>query len=323
MTNLLPTVEDAMPAPMGGTLSEAEAGYARASRAHNTQRGYRSNWADFTGWCGHEHRQPLPADPETINGYIVALAAAGAKVTTIARRLSSIAYAHRIAGHPSPTEHPRVQLVWEGIRREHRAEPDRAKPLMPPALWDVLTMLPDTPSGHRDAAILLVGFVGALRRSELAAAHIEHLDDHPRGRVLRIPVSKTDQHGAGQLVVLPASGRPEHCPVTALDRWLGHLEPGPGPLFRPVRRSGFVMPGGMSTVAMANAVQRACAKAFGPDHGYSAHSLRSGFATYAAGRGASDRAIARQTRHRSMASLEAYIRHETAWVDNAATALDF
>lgn len=314
--------DPALPEPFGGALTPAEAEAAAEARAPNTRRAYRSDWADFTGWAVGARRVPLPADPETVNRYVLALIAAGAKTTTVARRLSSIGHAHRTAGHPSPTDHPRVQLVWDGVRRAYPAETRGAPPLMPPVLWDVLDALPDTAVGHRDRALLLVGFVGALRRSELAAARVGDLDDHPRGRVLRIPASKTDRYSAGQLVVLPA-GRPGRCPVVALDAWLAHLDRDVGgPLFRAALRSGRILPGGLGPVAVNQTVQRACTAALGPGHGYSAHSLRSGFVTHAAARGAADRAIAHQTRHRSMASVARYIRHETAWIDNAATALD-
>ncbi len=95
-------------------------------------------------------------------------------------------------------------------------------------------------------------------------------------------------------------------------------------VFRPVHRNGITVAArGMSEASINNAVQRACARALGPEgRAYSAHSLRAGFATYASQRGASDRAIAHQTRHRSLASLDQYIRMESAWADNAATALD-
>lgn len=309
-----------VPAAGLGELTEAEARYVQAARAPNTRRGYRSDWADFTAWCAGQGTEPLPAAPETVTGYVLALVGSGRKVSTVSRHLSSISSAHRLAGLPSPTDHPRVRTVWEGVRRVHQEAAGKAPPLMPPVLWDVIDRLPDTAVGHRDAALLLVGFVGALRRSEISAARVEDLAEHPRGRVLTLPTSKTDQHGEGQLVVLPRSGRPEHCPVAALDRWLEHAGDG-GPLFRAVHRSGKILAGGLAAAAVNEAVQRACTVALG-EHGFSAHSLRAGFVTYAAARGASDRAIARQTRHLSLAMVARYTRHESAWVDNAATALD-
>ena len=309
------------PAEAEEPLSDDELFYAERARAANTRRGYRSDLEDFTRWCRAEKRGALPATPATINAYLVAMVRAGAKIATMSRRLSSIAYAHRFAGHPNPVDSPRVHAAWEGIRREHPSALDQAPALMPPLLWEVLDALPANLVGRRDRALILVGFVGALRRSELAAMAVEHLVDDPRGLVLSIPTSKTDPRSEGQLVVLPYARR---CPVTAVRGWLEEAEIQEGPVFRAVHRNGrSVRAGGMSEAAINNAIQRACVQALGDDgKTYSAHSLRAGFATYAAQNGASDRAIAHQTRHRSLASLDRYIRVESAWADNAATALD-
>ncbi len=318
-------------------LTEEERWFAERARAANTRRAYRADLADFAGWCEREDRSALPASPATLSAYLTYLARHGAKVPTMSRRLSSIAYAHRFAGHPNPVDTPRVHAVWEGIRRERAQPVDQAPPLMPPVLWDVLAALPDDLSGMRDRALLLVGFVGAFRRSELAALERPHVAPHPRGLVISIPRSKTDPYGKGQLVVLPHSSRPERCPVASLLAWLDAAQIPDAPqhpedqetrspvfVFRPVHRNcATVAARGMSVAAINNAVQRACARALGPEgRAYSAHSLRAGFATYASQRGASDRAIAHQTRHRSLASLDQYIRMESAWTDNAATALD-
>lgn len=318
-------------------LSEEERYFAERARADNTRRAYRADLADFAAWCTNEGRSPLPATPATVAGYLTYLARHGAKVPTMSRRLSSIAYAHRFAGHRNPIESPRVHAVWEGIRRDRSQPVDQAPPLMPPLLWDVLDALPEDLSGARDRALILVGFVGALRRSELAALQVGHLAEHPNGLVLAIPRSKTDPYGEGQLVVLPRSSRPERCPVASLQRWLDEARIREQYVFRSIHRNGksvrplrtlrrgneLVVLRGMSEAAVNDAIHRACVRALGPDGAaYSAHSLRAGFATYASQRGASDRAIAHQTRHRSLASLNQYIRIESAWADNAATALD-
>ena len=318
-------------------LTEEERWYAERARSANTRRAYRSDLADFAGWCEGAGRSALPASPATLSAYLTYLARHGAKVPTMSRRLSSIAYAHRFAGQANPVDSPRVHAVWEGIRRERSQPVDQAPALMPPVLWDVLGALPDDLSGGRDRALLLVGFVGAFRRSELASLQRPHVAPHPRGLIITIPTSKTDPYGKGQLVVLPHSSRPERCPVASLLAWLEAAgipedpeEPdetsaqAPVFVFRPVHRNGAtVAKRGMSEAAINNAVQRACMRALVPEaRSYSAHSLRAGFATYASQRGASDRAIAHQTRHRSLASLDQYIRMESAWTDNAATALD-
>lgn len=253
----------------------------------------------------------MPAAPSALTAYLTALAGAGASVGTMSWRLSSIRFAHAARDLPDPTATARVQTVWEGIRRVHGAPPEQATPLMPPELLDVLDACPSTRiwktrgraaepdlAGARDRALLLVGFVGALRRSELVALDVEDVAEHANGLVLTLNRSKTNQTGE----------QPELAGITT------------GPLFRAVAKSNRAGDRALHPESVNDLVQTAVARA-GLPAGYSAHSLRAGFVTYAHLRGASDRAIAHQTRHRSLASLGAYVRTEHAWTDNAATAL--
>ena len=328
-------------------VSAAETRYITAARAANTLRGYRSDWNEFAAWCDRERVDALPAAAATISGYLTMLAGAGARVGTMSRRLSAIRFAHRTADRPDPTENARVLAVWEGIRRTHAAPPDQATPLMPPELWDVLdacatTRVWKTPGrapepdlgGARDRALLLVGFVAALRRSEISALDATDIRDHSNGLVLSIRRSKTNQTGAqDELVVLPRSANPRRCPVTVLRRWTQAAGITDGPLFRPVNKGNRPLARRLSTGAVNDIVQTAVRRAgiqdpdqdhqseAGDRGGYSAHSLRAGFVTYAHTRGASDRAIAHQTRHRSLSSVGTYVRIHTAWEDNAATQL--
>jgi integrase len=170
-------------------------------------------------------------------------------------------------------------------------------------------------------ALLLVGFAGALRRSELVALNVDDVDDHERGFTLRLRVSKTDQEREGRRIAIPRGTDPETCPVRALRAWLSAAAIGDGPLFRSVDRHGNIAPMRMSGRAVSLVIKRAAQRAgFDPDL-YSGHSLRAGFATTAAANGASERAIANQTGHRSMEVLRRYIRHGTLFTDNAATML--
>lgn len=317
-------------------LTSDEARYVDAARAANTVRGYRADWTDFTTWCHTAGHTPLPADPATLTGYLTALAGRGLKVGTISRRLSAITFAHTVHDLPDPTTGARVLAVWEGIRRTHTTPPTQATPLMPPLLHDVLDACPVTRTwtssssrdpepdlaGLRDRALLLVGFVTALRRSELAALDVDHLSEHPRGLVLSIGRSKTNQTGAQpELVVVPHGTHARRCPVITLRTWLHAADITDGPVFRPVSKGNRALnrrlhPESVNTL-IRNAIQRT-----GTDtSGYSAHSLRAGFVTHAHLRGATDRAIAHQTRHRSLATLGTYVRIHTAWDDNAANQL--
>ncbi len=123
-------------------LSEDEAGYVAAARAANTLRGYRSDFSEWCSWCSAEGLDPLPAQSSAISTYLTFLAGHGAKVGTMARRLSALRFAHRLRGLPDPTEAARVVAVWEGIRRTHGAPPAQAAPLMPPYQLDVIEACP-------------------------------------------------------------------------------------------------------------------------------------------------------------------------------------
>jgi site-specific recombinase XerD len=316
-------------------LGDEEKAYVAAARAANTLKGYRSDWAEWCSWCAQEHLDPLAGDAAAISKYLVFLAGAGAKVGTMARRLSAMRFAFKMRGLADPTGAARVVAVWEGIRRTQGAPPDQAAPLMPPELLDVLDACPTiktwaTPgrppepdlAGARDKALLLVGFVGALRRSEIVALDFDHVNDHPNGLVVTIPRSKTNQEGIEpELVVLPFGPNPARCPVRALQSWAELADVSSGPVFRPVSTGNQALARRLAPHAVNYLVAGAIKRAGIDPLPYSAHSLRAGFVTYAHLRGASDRAIAHQTRHRSMATLGQYVRVHEAWQDNAATQL--
>ncbi len=338
----LPAAADVRPPSTDSTallddvpLSPEEAGYVEAARAANTLRGYRSDWREFTAWCGQHGAEPMPAAPATVTGYLTDLARHGTKVGTMSRRLSAIKFAHALRNLPDPTRNARVLAVWEGIRRTHGAPPEQAAPLMPPDLFDVLAACPTTKTWRtrgqppepdladaRDRALLLVGFVAALRRSELAALTVDRVAEHPNGLVLTLPRSKTNPTGEQvELVVLPRAGNPDRCPVTALAVWQQLAGITDGPVFRPVGKNNQASTRPLHPESINGLVQQAVARTGLDPAPYSAHSLRAGFVTYAHLRGASDRAIAHQTRHRSLATLGGYVRVQQAWTDNAATSL--
>lgn len=310
--------------------------YALQARAENTRAGYDSDMAGFRAWCSKMGVNALPADHDDIAAYIAFLASCGAAVGTIARRLSSIRHYHLAAETADPTGHAHVRYTMAGIRRANEAPPRQAAPLKPPFLFDLLNHCPATITrrdgstelsliGLRDRTLLVTGFVGALRRSEIAAADLEDLFQHPSGLLLRIPRSKMHPElGDPEWVVLPRSRVAAHCPVTLLDQWTDTAGITAGPLFRAVTRGNRVrderrLSGDRINQIVRDAVQRAGVK---PSDGpWSAHSLRAGFITFAAERGIADRAIQRQSRHRHISTVGIYTRHESAWVDNAATQL--
>jgi integrase len=304
--------------------------YVAAAKAANTLKAYRSDWREFESWARTVGLRALPATPDTVALYIADLAQM-AKASTIARRLTSIAEAHRAARQPSPVADPAVVAVWDGIRRVHGSAVENAEPIRVPLLARMIAALPRVPApedprsepqltlgSKRDKALLLVGFAGALRRSELAALDYEDLSWVDEGLVVTIRRSKTDQEGAGRRVGIPYGSKLETCPVRAADAWCQAARISEGRLFRPVNRGDHLSGRELSAAAINRIVQRAVARTGADPIPYSAHSLRAGLATAAAEAGVDERSIMAQTGHKSVTVARGYIREGSLFRNNPA-----
>ena len=211
--------------------------------------------------------------------------------------------------------------VCRGIKRQVGTAQNGAAPLLVTDLRAIVARLPGTTIGRRDRALLLVGFAGAFRHSELVGIDVADVELRDEGMVIAVRRSKTDQDGEGTTVGIPFGRDPSFCPVGALRAWLKASEVNEGPVFRPVDRHGHVADQRLSAAAVAGVVKRAV-RMIGLEAGkYSGHSLRAGFATSAAMANVSDRVIMRQTRHRSVRVLERYIRDGSLFRENAAAAV--
>jgi integrase len=313
--------------------AEAARGFAEQAKAENTKRAYRADWKDFRAWCTERGLDALPASPETVTLYIADRASPSdgsdpLKVSTLERRLAAISQAHRMSGLPSPasTREEPLHSVWAGLVRVK----GRAKEKVAPALTaDVVAMVealpvverPDgtkepTLSARRDRALLLLGFAGALRRSELAALHVSDIAWGADGLRVRLRRSKADQEGAGAVLGIHYGERPLSCPVRAVREWVRHVAITEGPLFRSVDRHGNVGGAALAPGSVARIVKRAAARAGLDPTAYAGHSLRAGFATQAAKAGAHERAIMRHTRHKSERVLREYIREGQLFDEN-------
>jgi integrase len=174
--------------------------------------------------------------------------------------------------------------------------------------------------GKRDRALILMGFAGAFRRSELAALHVEHIDSRPDGLLVTVPESKTDQEGEGQLVAIRRIEDSGHCPVSALRRWMDVAQVEEGAIFRGVPRSGCISRDGIAGRTVGNAVKRAAEAAGLPQaEGYTGHSLRAGHVTQASMEGAPDAAIQAQSRHESDRAFREYVRPQKL-LENTSSA---
>lgn len=292
---------------------QARDDYQRAAHAANTERAYRADWRRFSSWCDERDRQALPADPETISLYLSDFARCGYKVATIRRHLAAIATAHQVAGAGEPTRSAAVRFTMSGIRRVHgTAQEGKAPALVEDLQAMVAAMKPRRGKPWRllelrDRALLLVGFAGAFRRSELVALDLVDVELSRAGCVLRVRRSKTDQEGQGRKVGLPRGQNTDTCPVASLRAWIEACGTPGGALFRSVNRHGGLGER-LSDRAVALVVKkRAEAVGLDPER-FAGHSLRSGFATSAIRAGASELQAMRQTGHRSQTVFRRYVR---------------
>jgi site-specific recombinase XerD len=305
-----------------GPLMDKARGYVAASKAANTVRAYRSDWQHFTGWCAPRGLPILPATPETIALYIADLGGVD-KPSTITRRLAAIAKAHQAGGHESPTamRHAAVKEVLSGIKRTHGTAQAGKAALLTEHLRRLLPVIPDSLLGKRDAAILLLCFAGAFRRSELVSLDVRDVEFSEDGLKVTLRRSKTDQEGRGRVVGVPYGSDPQLCPVRSLRRWLEAASITAGPLFRYVSRHGHIAGSALTAQTVRGVVQRYCRAAGLGARQFSAHSLRSGFVTQATINSASECSIMNQTGHKSPAMVRRYTRDLNLFRDNAATRL--
>lgn len=304
------------------SLGQRAQEFAAAAKAANTLRAYQADWNDFRQWCTAHQFASLPAVPETVALYLTDRVRT-LKVSSLARRLTTINRAHQSAGQPSPAtmQNAVVSEVWKGIKRTVGAAQHGKKPFLTADLQHIIAELPHDLRGLRDQALLLTGFAGGFRRSELAAICVEDLETTPDGLIVRLGRSKTDQEGHGRAVALPYGAHPHTCPVRAVRAWLERAAITAGPLFRAIDRRGMLSHRPLHADSVGYLVKRSAGRAGLDTVDYAGHSLRAGLATQAAMNGAGELAIMKQTGHRSLATVRKYIREGTLFRDNAAAKL--
>ena len=288
--------------------------FAAAAKAPNTVRAYRAAWAGFVTWCAEHGVEAMPASPGTVALYLTDRANSGIKVATLRLALSAIGAAHQAEGHDFNAKQRDLVAVWSGIRRQLGVRPERKAPVLRDDLQDMLGRLDrSTLAGKRDAALLLIGFGAALRRSELVALDVADISISREGVKVQVKRSKTDQEGAGTEIGI-ASDRA----AVVVQEWIAAAGLTTGPLFRMMRKGDHLTADRLTDRSVADIVKR-LAEAAGLDATrYSGHSLRAGLATSAAIAGAGLTSIMKQTRHKSVDVAKTYIRDADLWRDNVS-----
>jgi len=292
--------------------------YIEQAKALNTIKAYRTDFLNFTEWCKAYGLSSLPASPETVANYLTESVESGMKVSTLTRRISSISQAHQAANIESPTHSMIVRSVMAGIRRNKGTAQHGKTPVLTADIREMVSTLPDNLLGIRDRALLLLGFAGAYRRSELVSLDVEDITFARDGLKVLLRKSKTDQEGQGITKGIAYGSHLETCPVRALQQWIETSKIQSGPLFRAINRHGQMQPGRLSDKAVALIVKRQASAAGLDPELYSGHSLRAGLATSAAEAGVNERTIMKQTGHRSENMVRKYIRMGSLFQENAS-----
>jgi len=318
-TALTVVAQPALPAELTAAL-EVAADFARASKARATQDAYESDFRIFESWCRPCGLSALPATAESLCAFLADQASLGKRASTLGRRLAAIRYFHRAASFDTPTGDEKVKAVLSGIRRTIGAAPSRKRA----ATSDlVLSMIPrgDSLRELRNRAIILVGFAGAFRRSELVALDVSDIEETAEGMLVTLRRSKTDQEGLGRRVAIPRGEIA--CPVAALRAWLNAANITEGAIFRRIvnKRAQRVTDRRLAGRNVASIVKQSAANLGFDPLSFAGHSLRAGFVTSAVKRGANLIKITDVTGHRSLEMLKTYSRDAEAFVGHAVAGL--
>ena len=291
--------------------------YVHRATADNTRKAYRQDIRHFEQWGGK-----LPTDVQTIVRYFQEHATT-LNPRTLKRRLVALRHFHVFQGFDDPTDHPLVKKTLRGIQNTHGVPKKQAQALRLNHLTQILDILnrKDSLVAARNAALLVLGFYGALRGSELIALKAENIAQDPKGLVLTIPRSKTDTIGEGQNCALPRLNN-EFCPQRTLDRWMRVSGIEQGYLFRSINRWDQIADKPLSVRGLNLIIQSLAHEADLPNaDGYSSHSLRRGLATSASAAGASFKSIMQQGRWRHEGTVLGYIEEGQQFNDNAVQSL--
>jgi integrase len=289
---------------------------ASFSRSPNTDKAYRNSFNAFQRWCVSVNRKPLPATAETVELYLTARIQGGLKVATATIHAAAIASAHKVAGKPDPSIDAKVRDVLSGARRKLKQTPVGKRAITPQQLELLSIGLKREGSVRsiRDRALLVLGFGGGFRRSELSILKLSSVEFvEGKGLLVTIAHSKTDQTAVGRVLGIHPGRKPDTCPVRLLQDWLKLRGKYAGPLFSRVDKHGNVGDHSISGEMVNLALKRALELIHIDPREYGAHSLRAGCVTAADEAGQTVFAIMGRTGHKNVQTVYRYIRRSSAF----------
>jgi len=293
----------------------------KSSKANNTIRAYKSDFKDFGLFCAQNGLKSIPSDPRTISLYLTYLSTKNVKLSTLKRRLVSIGVIHKLKGHYLDTKHPSIIENIMGIKRRKGSVQKGKKPLLINNLKILINVIDSKISEEikklRDRSIILIGFSGGFRRNEIVSLDYDDLDFVSEGLKINLKRSKTDQFGEGTIKGLPYFDNFQYCPVTSVKKWIEVSNIKSGPLFRRFSKGSKLTENRLTDQSIALLIKNYLRLAGIDNNNYSAHSLRSGFATSAAEAGAEERSIMAMTGHKSTEMVRRYIKEANLFKNNA------
>ena len=301
-------------------LHEATLNNLKSSKAANTLRAYKSDFKDFGAFCAKHSFNSMPTEPKIVSLYLTHLSK-NSKMSTLRRRLVSISMVHKIKGHYLDTKHPVIIENLMGIKRLKGTIQKGKKPILINHLKSIINVINEQKIEEikkaRDKSIVLIGFGGGFRRTELVSLDHEDLEFVPEGLKITIKRSKTDQFGEGMIKGLPYFDNELYCPVTNLKKWLELSKIKDGPIFRRFAKGLSVTKNRLTDQTVVLLIKNYLSLAGIDNSNFSGHSLRAGFATVAAESGADERSIMAMTGHKTYQMVRRYIREANIFKNNA------
>ena len=278
----------------------------KSSKSVNTIRAYKSDFNHFIDFCKKNNFKPVPADPKIVSFYITHLSS-NSKVSTLKRRLASISVIHKLKGHYIDIKHPLIIENLMGIQRKKGVFQKSKNPILVNELREIINIIEKNTNElkkNRDKALILIGFSGGFRRSELVNIDLDDIEFTKEGVKIFIKRSKTDQSGEGMTKAIPYFKEKSFCPVIFLKKWIEISNIQKGLIFN------------ISDKMVAIIIKRYLSEAGFDSKKYSGHSLRSGFATVAADAGADERSIMNMTGHKTTQMVRRYIKESNLFKNN-------
>ena len=296
----------------------------KLSKASNTLRAYKSDFKDFGAFCAKHGFNSIPTEPKVVSLYLTHLSN-NSKISTLRRRLVSIGMVHKLKGHYLDTKHPVIIENLMGIKRKKGSIQTGKKPILINHLKQIINVIDQQKIEKikklRNRTLILIGFGGGFRRTELISINLEDLDFVEEGVKITLRRSKTDQFGEGLVKGLPYFTNEKYCPVTSLKNWINLSKIKTGPIFRRFAKSSILTGHRLTDQSVVLIIKDCLKKAGIENENFSGHSLRSGFATVAAESGADERSIMAMTGHKTTQMVRRYIREANIFKNNALSKI--